>query len=172
VQILVQDEGRFGLMATPKRCWAPKKTRPVVARQIKREYVYAYTAVCPVLGKSTSLILPYANTAMMQLFLNQVSEDFSDHFVIMQIDQAGWHTTKHLQIPENIRLLAQPAYSPEVNPVEVVWKKLKTESSIANQNFATIEALTDVLAHELDALNNSAEALRSLTLFPHLNISF
>ena len=166
----MQDEGRFGLMATPKRCWTPIHTRPVIAKQIRREYVYAYTAVCPKLGRSTSLILPYANTEMMQLFLNQVSEDFSEYFIIMQVDQAGWHTTPNLVIPENIRLIEQPPYSPEVNPIELIWKKLKTESSLANKNFVDIEALTDVLSFELSALNDSPEALRSLTLFPHLNI--
>jgi hypothetical protein len=43
------------------------------------------------LGKMTSLILPYANTEMMNLFLEHVAEDFKDCFVIMLIDQAGWH---------------------------------------------------------------------------------
>ena len=31
----------------------------------------------------------------------------------MQVDQAGWHQAKELKVPENIRLIAQPAYSPE-----------------------------------------------------------
>ncbi len=37
----------------------------------------------------TSLILPYANTEMMSLFLEEVSQDFKDYFVIMPIDRAG-----------------------------------------------------------------------------------
>ena len=43
------------------------------------------------LGKMTSLILPYANTGMMNLFLEEVSRDFEDYFVIMLVDGAGWH---------------------------------------------------------------------------------
>ncbi len=51
------------------------------------------------LGKITSLILPYANTEMMNLFLQEVAQDFKDFFVIMLVDQAGWHKSKTLIIP-------------------------------------------------------------------------
>jgi hypothetical protein len=39
--------------------------------------------------------------------------------------QAGWHRSKELQVPANIRLIEQPAYSPEVNPVKHVWEELR-----------------------------------------------
>jgi transposase len=38
----------------------------------------------------------------------------------MIMDQAGWHTAKTLNIPENIRIVSLPPYSPELNPVEHV----------------------------------------------------
>ncbi len=56
-----------------------------------------------------SLILPAANTTMMNLLLEQVAHEFVDHFIIMQVDRAGWHRAKDLIIPEKIRLLPQPA---------------------------------------------------------------
>lgn len=92
----------------------PKGIRPIVPSQQVREYVYAYAAVAPQLGKMTSLVLPYANTQMMNLFLQQVSQDFSSYFIIMQVDKAGWHRSKSLEVPENIRLLPQPSHSPEL----------------------------------------------------------
>jgi hypothetical protein len=64
----------------------------------------------------TSLILPSADTEMMNLFLEHMSSTYARYFVVMQVDQASWHLTKDLRIPENIRLIAQPAYSPELNP--------------------------------------------------------
>ncbi len=70
------------------------------------------------LGKMTSLILPYSNTEMMNLFLKHVAEDFRDYFVIMLVDNAGWHRSEALVEPENIRLVYLPPYSPELNPVE------------------------------------------------------
>jgi transposase len=72
-----------------------------------------------------SLILPEASTGMMNLFLEQVSQTFSTHFIVMQVDGAGWHRATDLIIPENIRLIPQPAYSPELNPVEHIWDELR-----------------------------------------------
>jgi len=65
----------------------------------------------------TSLILPSVDTAMMNLFLHHVSHTFSKYFLVIQVDQAGWHSSKDLIIPENMRLIPQPAYSPEINQV-------------------------------------------------------
>lgn len=87
----------------------PAGIRPVVPKQQVREYVYAYAAVAPQLGQMTTLVLPYANTQMMNLFLKQVSEDFANYFIVMQVDKAAWHRSKSLHIPENIRLLPQRA---------------------------------------------------------------
>ena len=73
VAYVPQDEGRFGRISELQSCWAPKGIRPEVAQQIIREYLYVYAAVCPALGKMTALILPWANTAMMNIFLEEVS---------------------------------------------------------------------------------------------------
>jgi hypothetical protein len=72
-----------------------------------------YAAVAPAEGKMTSLILPSADTEMMNLFLEHVSKTYEKYYVVMQVDQASWHGAKDLRIPDNIRLIAQPAYSPE-----------------------------------------------------------
>jgi hypothetical protein len=76
-----------------------------------REYVYVYSAVAPAKGEMTSLILPSADTAMMNLFLEHVSQTFSKYFIVMQVDGAGWHHSDELVVPSNIRLITQPAYS-------------------------------------------------------------
>jgi hypothetical protein len=62
----------------------------------------------PSLAKMTSLILPYANTEMMNIFLKQISDDFTNYFVLMLVDQAGWHKSMELKVSENIRLIEQP----------------------------------------------------------------
>ena len=120
-----QDEGRFGRITDIRTCWAPKGIRPKVAKQVVRTFVYVYAAVCMALGKMTTLILPHANTAMMNLFLEEVSHDFKEYFVIMLVDGAGWHRSHGLRIPENIRLIQQPSHSPELNPVEHLWEELR-----------------------------------------------
>ncbi len=122
------------------------------------------------LGKMTSLILPYANTEMMNLFLAHVAEDFKDFFVIMLIDRAGWHRAKNLKIPENIRLLPQPSHSPELNPVEHLWEDLR-EKAMPNKAFKSLHQLEDALCNRLRELENHPEWLHSMTNFPYLRVT-
>jgi transposase len=167
---MAQDEGCFGRISQPRRCWAPPGIRPHVPAQLVREYVYAYAAVAPSLGQMVSLILPETSTPMMNLFLEQVSQTFPNHLIVMQVDQAGWHRSQELVIPANIRLIPQPAYSPEVNPVEHVWDELR-EKYFHNRIFSSLDALIDRLCQGLTDLADDAERLRSLTGFPHLTIT-
>ncbi|MBW4635498.1 MAG: transposase, partial [Iphinoe sp. HA4291-MV1] len=41
------------------------------------------------------------------------------------IDQAGWHTSNDLDLPEGIDLIYLPAYSPELQPAERLWPLTK-----------------------------------------------
>ena len=152
------------------RAWCPPGIRPIVGQQIVREYVYAYVAVAPLLGKMTALVLPYANTKMMNLFLKQVSIEFQDYFLIIQVDGAAWHKSLGLVIPENLRLITQPAYSPELNPVEHLWESIR-ENHFYNQVFGSIDAVMEKLCQGLNELISAPAKLRSMTYFPHLRIA-
>ena len=163
---MAQDEGCFGRISQPRRAWAPPDVRPRSPRQIVREYTYVYAVVAPEAGKMTSLILPYADTAMMNLFLEHVGATFAEYFLVIQVDQAGWHQAKDLQVPENIRLISQPAYSPELNPVEHLWEHLR-EKHFPNLACSSLDEVTDKLCTGLTQLEAEPELLRSMTFFPH-----
>ena len=170
VLLFAQDEGRFGRISDVRRAWSPLGTRPQAPRQVIRTYLYVFTAVCPALGRMTSLILPWANTEMMNIFLRQVAEDFSDYFILMLIDQAGWHTSQKLQLPENIRLIKLPPRSPELNPDEHIGEELR-EKNFANKAFKDLDEVEDKLCQGLNDLAKNPEGLRSMTNFPYLNIT-
>lgn len=170
VLLLAQDEGRFGRISDARRAWAPLGMRPQAARQIIRSYLYVFTAVCPALGKMTSLILPMANTEMMNIFLGQVSEDFPEHFLLMLVDQAGWHLSHNLRLPDNIRLIPLPPGSPELNPVEHIWEELR-EKHFANKPLKSLDEVEDTLCLGLNGLAINPDKLRSMTNFPYLNIT-
>jgi transposase len=106
---------------------------------------------------------------MMNLFLTYVSETFSEYFLVMQVDQASWHHSKALVLPENIRLIKQPPYSPEVNPVEHVWDEIR-EKYFHNRVFSSLDLLTDTLCHALNMLADNPQRITSMTNFPHLQI--
>lgn len=167
---MAQDEGCFGRISRPKHCWAPPGVRPHAPAQVVREYMYVYAAVAPQEGLMTSLILQEASTAMMNLFLEHVSQTFSKYFIVMQVDQAGWHHAHDLAIPENMRLIEQPPYSPEVNPVEHIWDELR-EKYFYNRTFPSLDSLIDVLCQGLNELADDKKRLCSLTGFPHLNVN-
>jgi hypothetical protein len=57
VLLMAQDEGRFGRLGQVMKAWCPTGHRPLVAKQGVRDYVYAYAAIAPALGKMTTLVL-------------------------------------------------------------------------------------------------------------------
>ena len=144
--------------------------RPHTAHQVVREYTYVYAAVAPAEGKLLSLILPSADTEMMSLFLEHVSNTFAKYFVVMQVDRASWHHSKDLKIPANMRLIAQPAYSPELNPVEHVWEEVR-EKHLTNLAFASLDEVIDKVCDGLNQLEADPERLRSMTYSPHFRSS-
>lgn len=163
VTIMFQDEARFGRINSPNSCWV-KGERPTVYSQIVREYTYAYASVCPFDGTWDSLIIPWAFSVAMSVFLAEVAKRHSDKYILMFLDQAGWHKAKDLDIPRNIRLVSIPAYSPELNPTEHVWDELR-EKYFHNLTFDSIGAVEDQLEVGLRDLENDKALVLSTTGF-------
>ena len=162
---MLQDEGRFGRISTPQRCWAPRGVRPCVPSQIVREYTYAYAAVSPHDGTLDSLILPQVGEQAMSIFLREVSNRHPDEFILMVMDGAGWHKAKALIVPANMALIFLPPYSPELNPVEHIWDHIR-EDGFRNKAFNSIEAVEDQLMQSLEALEKDPALVASMTGFP------
>lgn len=161
---MFQDEGRFGLLGKPRRCWAPIGVRPVVGARLVRKFSYAFAAVCPHDGVMDSLVLPWVNAQTMSLFLSTVSERHPSEFIVMVMDQAGWHIASAVQVPTNMRLVLLPPYSPEINPAEHIWKALR-EDCVGNTVFANLEAADKALCAGLKSLESSPERMQSLCGF-------
>jgi transposase len=168
VRLWFQDEARFGRISDLRRCWAPPAQRPVVGHQIVRQYLYAMGAVDPWRGRLSSLIMPWVDTETMSIFLTHVAAQQGRECGVMLLDGAGWHRAHALRVPDNLRLITLPPYSPELNPVEHVWDWLR-ENAMGNQVFADLDAVEDCLAGGLKRLSSQPETLRSLTLFDWLN---
>ena len=120
---------------------------------------YVYGAVEPVTGESFFLEFSYLDTLCFQAFLKDFAKTYSDRLNILQVDNASFHLTKKLVLPDNIIFRLQPAYSPDVNPIERVWQSLKEKLS-----WLTVGTL-DELRKEIDVVLNSltAECIASLT---------
>ena len=164
VRLMFQDEGRFGLLGAPRRCWAPHKTRPVVGARLERKYIYAFSAVSPHDGVMDSLVLPWVNAETMSLFLSEVAQRHAEEFIVMVMDQAGWHLAGELAVPVNMRLIYLPPYSPELNPAEHLWEAVR-EDCFANHVFADLDAVEVALTKGLVALESNPERTQSMTGF-------
>ncbi len=158
-----QDEARFGRIDNICSCWVPEKQRALVGNQIIRKYTYAYSAICPETGESYSLILPYANTNCMDIFMQGVSDTFKDYRIIMAMDGASWHTGDKARKWDNIVPMFQPAYSPELNPVENLWHHIRENGRFKNTTFKDMDEVEDRLAEELKNLDQ--KTVKSISLF-------
>ena len=67
-----------------------------------------------------------------------------DRIIMLVLDQAGWHTKAGLTVPEGLRLIHLPPYSPELQPAECLWPVL--DEPLANTYFATIQDLDRAVA--------------------------
>lgn len=161
---MFQDEGRFGLLGDPRRCWAPKGVRPVVGARLIRQYTYAFSAISPHDGVMDSLVLPFVNAETMSLFLALVGSRHPDEFIVMVMDQAGWHITEALEVPDNMRIVFLPPYSPELNPAEHIWKTLR-EGWFGNTVFKDMRAVERTLCNGLRDLESDQERTRSFAGF-------
>ena len=86
----------------------------------------------------------------MNLHLAEISQAVAPgaHAVVL-MDQAGWHTTGKLEVPENISIITLPARSPELNPVENIWQFMR-DNWLSNRVFKSYK---DIVDHCCDAWN-------------------
>jgi transposase len=143
VRVFFTDEARFGQQGTLTNKWARKGSRPTAVKQTRYEWVYLYAAVEPASGEAVALLMPVVNIATFETFLQELSAKLQpDEHAVLIMDQAGWHTSKRVTVPENITVLLLPPYSPELNPVENLWHYIKSHY-LSNRAYEDYEALLD-----------------------------
>ena len=143
IEIWFQDEARIGQKNKITRRWARRGTRPSAPRDQRTRSTYIFGAICPARGAAAGLILPRCNTAAMALHLDEISRTVAPgaHAVLL-LDQAGWHLSAKLDVPENITLMPLPPKSPELNPVENIWQFMR-DNWLSNRVFRSYDDIVD-----------------------------
>lgn len=162
VVVFFEDEARFGRISREMACWVKGHMIPCVARQMIREYIYAYSALSPQTGDCYSMISPYCNTEAMNEFLQQLSTHYSNYRIILILDKAGWHISRTLKITDNIKLLHLNPYSPEQNPVELLWREIRRKY-FHNAIFASLDEVEVTLQHALLNYYNHKHNIKKLS---------
>lgn len=162
LRLMFQDEARFGLIGDPRRCWAPFPLRPLVKIEIVQQFSYAYAALSPHDGTLDSLILPHVDGSCMEIFLQELGRRHEKENILLVLDGAGWHHSRQVRIPDNIRLVFLPPYSPDLNPVEHFWEELR-EKYFHNVLFQSLSSLDDQLETGLRDYEQNPEKMVALT---------
>ena len=165
LRIMFQDEARFGRLPVIRSAWAPLGVRPVVHAAIEREFRYIYGAVSPSEGDVDWMVTESMNTENMNRFLFQVSDKYTDDYILMIVDGASSHKGEKLNIPNNMAILCLPPYSPELNPVEHLWDELR-EKVCANVFFAKLDHVIDRAVDELESIARATARNISMFLWP------
>lgn len=61
----------------------------------------------------------------MNIFLKELSKQYPEDIILLCCDGAAWHKAGSLCVPDNIELFFIPPYTPEMNPIEQIWKELR-----------------------------------------------
>jgi len=160
VRVMFMDEARIGQQGTLTNVWALKGSRPAVVKQTRYEWAYLYAAVEPATGFSSAIIAPDVNTATMSAFLNVLSKEVeAGDFVVLIMDQAGWHKSGRLRVPDNIAVLFLPPKSPEINPVERLWHYMRSHY-LSNRAYDDYDHIREAAGRAYRAL--TPDVLRSV----------
>jgi DDE superfamily endonuclease len=107
-----------------------------------RRPIFSVQSVRPK-DKGAGLVLPSCDSEAMALHLEEISITVAPGaHAILLLDQAGWHVSKKLPIPDNITLLPFPPKSPELNPVENIWQFMR-DNWLSNRIFKSHEDILD-----------------------------
>ena len=153
VEVWAFDEHRVGLKPVLRRQWAPKGQRPIAVGQHRYEWLYLYGFVHPSSGAVVWFVCTTVDTDLLGAVLaafGRVVGAGKDKLVVLVLDQAGWHVSDKLVVPDGIVLEFLPAYTPELQPAERLWPL--TNEAVANKHFATLKDLDAALGALLDLL--------------------
>lgn len=117
------DEHRMGLQPILRKVWAKRGQRPVVIVRPRYEWLYVYGFVRPETGETSFWVTGSVNTETMSVILDAFARERASATgaeIDLVLDQAGWHTSGHLAVPERLSLVYLPSHSPELQGAFVV----------------------------------------------------
>jgi transposase len=166
VELWAEDEHRLGLKPVLRVLWAPRGQRPIVPVRPRYQWLWVVAFVCPESGATSFWLVPALTAAVFHLLLQAFAEEQSVSArkrILLVLDQAGWHISEQIQVPEGLNLISLPPYSPELQPAEHLWSLI--DQAVANRVFRSLDELETALDARIQVLGDRSEQIRSTTLF-------
>ena len=142
----------MGLHTIRRRKLTGRGIKPQVQLLWDFTYLWLYGAVEPLTGEGFFYEFTHLDTTCFEKFLELFASKYPRDLHIIQVDKVWFHNSLNLSIPENVILLFQPAYSPEVNPIERLWGYVKEQ--LKGLRFEHIEELRAAVQKDLNKLTN------------------
>lgn len=158
------DEGRFGLKAWFRRRWCPLGVRPPWIVEDHYEGSWVYVAVEPTTGWSYVLLLPETTSGCLEIFCRAWRQATGRQRIGVVWDGAGSHRSEQFDWPRDLVPLRLPAYSPELNPAEQLFRRLRKQ--LANRLFGSMEQLEKALTEEIRQWQQDRAGVRRLMGYP------
>jgi transposase len=99
------------------------------------------------------LEFPHCNANTFQIYLDEFALMNPTELKMIVLDNGAFHKAKSLKCPENIILIFLPPYSPELNPAEKIWAKMKR--TFTNQLFKSIEDLQKFIDNQVKSITTN-----------------
>jgi transposase len=163
IKVFAQDETRLGLLPVVRRRITACGVQPVATVTHQFDHFYLYGAVEPTTGAHFFLELPYLNSRAFQVWLDGFAAAFPQSLNLLVLDNGAGHKATAVRWPANVMPVFLPPYSPELNPMERLWRDLKDQ--LADISVQTIAALSDAMCAIIQRY--SPATLHSLTSFPY-----
>ncbi|WP_284247362.1 IS630 family transposase [Methylobacterium haplocladii] len=166
VALFCTDEHRIGLKPVGRRVWGPRGQRPIALGHHRYEWLYVTAFVAPVTGESHWYVGNGVSKPLFEGLLAAFAREAGagpQRAVILLLDGAGWHTESGLRIPEGLRLVYLPPYTPELQPAERLWRLV--DEPIVNRHFDTLAEIQDRVEQRCRRLEAQPDTLRANTLF-------
>ncbi|WP_370464768.1 IS630 family transposase [Methylosinus sp. RM1] len=162
VEVFASDEHRLGLKPVTRRVWAPVGERPIAHGHHRFDWLYVTAFVSPASGET----FWYMHDGVSKPFFAALLETFAreakagvDRTIVLVIDNAGWHGEAGLSVPDGVRLVFLPPYTPELQPAETLWALV--DEPIVNKHIGTIEELDAIIGERCAALASERDIIKS-----------
>lgn len=150
------DEMRTGLMGQVRQVWAPCGVKVTQVVEYKRAWTYLNLAVN---GLSGPMRWDWTEN-MQSLSLAPIVKHWGAEGVSIVVwDRARGHRgAAYAEV--TVQRIEQPAYSPELNPVERVFEYLR--SKVEGREYGTLDAKKGAIQVELEKLGAAPDRVKSL----------
>lgn len=160
-----EDEAVFQQSGTFTRTWAEINKGTVVNSEPVRRSMKTFGAVSlEHKPKWHFRFVERFNAVTFLSFLKQIVRQYPGRKVLMVLDNVRYHHAKLVAEwvaanADRIELHFLPAYSPDFNPIEQIWRVTK-RSATHNRHFPTLDALHQTLSRKFNRFQGNPSSLR------------